>query len=79
MQKLLFSSVFRRMKRIPKYIVRNIEISSDSDRENSYEENSDEEKFDERNCDKENSEEKKLKKDILIKLLKTLYIFCIHI
>ena len=33
-------------KRIPKYIIDNIEISSDSDRENSDEENSNEENFD---------------------------------
>ena len=39
-------------KKIPKYIIDNIEISSDSDRENSDEENSDEEY-----CDKEYSDE----------------------
>ena len=33
-------------KEIPKYIIDNIEISSDSDRENSDEENSNEENFD---------------------------------
>ena len=36
-------------KKIPKYIMDNIEISSDSDRENSGEENSVEENFDEEN------------------------------
>ena len=36
-------------KKIPKYIVDNIEISSDSDRENSDEENSDKETSDEEN------------------------------
>ena len=32
-------------KKIPKYIINDIEISSDSDRENSGEENSDKKKF----------------------------------
>ena len=36
-------------KRIPKYIIDNIEISSDSDRENSDEENPDEENSDKKN------------------------------
>ena len=35
-------------KKIPKYIFDNVEISSDSARENSDEENSDEESFDEK-------------------------------
>ena len=38
-------------KKIPKYIIDDIEISSDSDRENSDEENSSEE-----NCNEENSD-----------------------
>ena len=38
-------------KKIPKYIVENIEISSDSDGENSDEENSDEENFSKGNSD----------------------------
>ena len=41
-------------KKIPKYIIDNIEISSDSDRENSDEENSNEENFDEKKYDEEN-------------------------
>ena len=46
-------------KRIPKYIIDDIETSSDSDRENSdednsNEENSNEESFDEKKSDKEN-------------------------
>ena len=45
-------------KRIPKYIIDDIEISSDSDRENSDEENSDKETFDEETSDEENSDEK---------------------
>ena len=42
-------------KKIPKYIIDDIEISSDSDRENSDEETSNEE-----NSDKKTSDEKKL-------------------
>ena len=38
-------------KKIPKYIIDNIEISSDSDGENSDEENSDEENFSKGNSD----------------------------
>ena len=41
-------------KKIPKHIIDDIEISSDSDRENSDEENSDEKNVDEKNCDEEN-------------------------
>ena len=53
-------------KKIPKYIIDNIEISSDSDEENSDEEssdevNSDKENFEEENFDEENSDEKKRK------------------
>ena len=44
-------------KKIPKYIIDDIEISSDSHRENSDEENSDEEISDEENFDEENSDE----------------------
>ena len=40
--------------KIPKYIIDDIEISSDSDRKNSDEEISDEENSDEKNFDKEN-------------------------
>ena len=36
-------------KKIPKYIIDNIEIASDSDRENSDEQNSNEENYDEEN------------------------------
>ena len=43
-------------KKIPKYIIDDIEISSHSDKENSYAENSNEEK-----SDKENSDEQNLK------------------
>ena len=43
-------------KKIPKYIIDNIEISSNSDRENSDEENSDKETSDEKNSDVENSD-----------------------
>ena len=45
-------------KKIPKYIIDDIEISSDSDRENSVEENSNRKKSNEENSDKENSDEK---------------------
>ena len=48
-------------KKIPKYIIDNIEISSDSDRENSDEENSNEENSDEGNSDEENSDEENQK------------------
>ena len=41
-------------KKIPKYIIDDIEISSDSNRENSDEENSDEESSDKENSDEEN-------------------------
>ena len=44
-------------KKIPKYIIVDIEISSDSDRENSDEENSDKETFAEETSDEENSYE----------------------
>ena len=44
-------------KQISKYIIDNIEISSDSDRKNSPKEISSEEKFDEKNSDKENFNE----------------------
>ena len=47
-------------KKIPKYIIDNIEISSDFVRENSDEENSDKETSDEKNSDKETSNEKHL-------------------
>ena len=46
-------------KKIPKYIIDDIEISSGSDRENSDEENSDEETSNEENSDKKTSDEKK--------------------
>ena len=48
-------------KKIPKYIIDNIEISSDSDEESSDEVNSDKENFEEENFDEENSDEKKRK------------------
>ena len=56
-----------KQKKIPKYIIHDIEISSDSDRENFEEENSDEnnsneENSNERNFDEKNSDEKKLEK-----------------
>ena len=41
-------------KRIPKDIIDNIEISSDSDKENSDRENSDKKIFDKENFDEEN-------------------------
>ena len=44
-------------KKISKYIIDDIEISSVSDRENSDDENSDEESLDEENSDEENSDE----------------------
>ena len=53
-------------KKIPKYITDNIEISSDSDRENSDEEHSDEEN----SCEKNFSEEKILMNKILMKKIK---------
>ena len=53
-------------KKIPKYIIDNIEISSDSDRENSDEEHSDEEN----SCEKNFSEEKILMNKILMKKIK---------
>ena len=42
-------------KNIPKYVIDNIEISCDSDREDSGEENSDEENSNEENCNEEHS------------------------
>ena len=45
-------------KKIPKYIIDDIEIS-DSDRENSDEQNSDEKNSDEDNSNEENSDEEK--------------------
>ena len=44
-------------KKIPKYIIDNIETSSDSDRENSDEENSDTENSNEENSNEGNSDE----------------------
>ena len=44
-------------KKMPKYIIDNIEISSDSDTEDSEEENSDEENSDEENPDEKNLKE----------------------
>ena len=67
---MLSPSVFRRLeicfwgkKKIPKYIIDYVDISADSnrensDRENSDRENSDEENFDEENSDNEKSDEK---------------------
>ena len=43
-----------KQEKIPKYIVDNIEISSDSGRENSDEEKSDEKNSNEESCDQEN-------------------------
>ena len=43
-----------RKKKIPKDIIDNIEISSDSDKENSDRENSDKKIFDKENFDEEN-------------------------
>ena len=40
--------------KIPKYIIDNVEISSDSDRDNSDEENSNKDNSDEENSDEEN-------------------------
>ena len=48
-------------KKIPKYIIDDIEISSDSDEDNSDEENSDEENSDEKNSDEENFDEENFK------------------
>ena len=45
-------------KKISKNIIDNIEMSFDSDRENSDEENSDKENFDEENSDEKNFNEK---------------------
>ena len=62
---MLSPSVFRRLeicfwgkKKIPKYIIDYVDISADSNRENSDRENSDEENFDEENSDNEKSDEK---------------------
>ena len=48
-------------KKIPKYIIDDIEISSDSDRQNSDKENSDEEILDEENSETKNSDNLTLK------------------
>ena len=45
-------------KKIPKYIIDDIEISSESDEENSDEENCDEETFDKETSNEESSHEK---------------------
>ena len=62
-------------KKIPKYIIDDIEISSDSDRKNSDEENSDEENFGEENFDEKNSG----KENTNITIKNFFYIFCMHI
>ena len=46
-----------KVKGIPKYIIDDIEISSDSDKENSNEENSDDENSDKGNSEEKNSDE----------------------
>ena len=51
-------------KKISKCIINDIEISSDSDRENSEEEKSDEENSNEETSDEENSNEENSKKKI---------------
>ena len=56
-------------KYIPKHIIDDIEIFSDSDRENSYEENSDIETFDEETFDKENSYEKNPDEEIFFSFI----------
>ena len=48
-------------KKVPKYIIDDIEISSDSDRENSHEENFYEENSDKENSTEENFDEENLK------------------
>ena len=52
---------FVKGKKIPKYIIDHIEISSDSDRENSGRGKSYEENSDEKHCNEENFAEKKIK------------------
>ena len=49
--------IFVKEKKIHKYITDDIEVSSDSDRENFVEEKSDKETFDEEAPDEENSDE----------------------
>ena len=49
--------MFLKENKIPKYIIDDIEISSDSDRGNSDEENSDEENSNEENSNEENFDE----------------------
>ena len=56
-------------KKILKYIIDNIEISSDCDRENS-----DEEKSDEENSNEESSDEKNFDEKILMKKIKKYFI-----
>ena len=57
-------------KKMPKYIADDIEISSDSDREESDEENSNKGNFDEENSGEGNSMKKFLVKKILMKKVK---------
>ena len=45
-------------KKIPKYIIGNIEVSSDSNKENCDKENSDEDNYHEKNSNELNSDEK---------------------
>ena len=52
-------------KKIPKHIIDNIEISFDSDRQNSEEDNSDQDNSDEEHSNEENFHEKILKRKIL--------------
>ena len=49
-------------KNIPKYIIDDTEIFSDSDKENSDEDNSDKDNYNEENSDEENSYEKSFEK-----------------
>ena len=50
-------------EKIPKYIIEDIEVSSDSERENS----------DEENCDEKNSDEKNLKNTNITHILKLIF------
>ena len=63
-------------KKIPKYIIADIETFSDFDRKNSDEENSDEENSSEENSDEENSNAENLKNTTIAhmeKLIKILF------
>ena len=66
-------------KKIPMYIIDDIRISSDFDKENSNEENSDEENCNEENFEDENFDDENLKNTGITNKIFFIVFFCIYI